>query len=363
MTTTPAGILDAARVEQFAGDLLGLYTGGMLSFMVDLGHRTGLFEAAADGQAMTSQGLADRAGLEERYVREWLGAMVTGGVFGYDAATRSYWLPAEHAACLTGGGAENLARLAQMGTHLGKHVHQVAAAFREGGGVPYSEFRPDFTDMMDAASRNNFDSVLVDGWLPLASGLTERLTAGARVADIGCGTGHAVVVLGGAYPRSSFVGYDIDEQAIDRARAEADAAGLRNVRFEVCDVARLPVEKLMDVVFSFDAIHDQVDPLGVLAGIYSALAPGGIYLMVEPIISSNLEDNLTYPLAPMMYAVSTLHCLTVSLAYGGAGLGSAWGEQLARQSLAAVGFGIVDVRPAPGDPMDAIYISTRLATA
>ena len=144
--------LDEARVEAFAGRLFELYTGGLLTFLVDIGHRTGLFTAAAAGPA-TSAELAARADLQERYVREWLGAMVTGGIVEYDPAGGTFRLPAEHAACLTGPGSANLAPFSRLDTHLAKHVDAVARAFREGGGVPYAEFRPEFTDVMDALGR------------------------------------------------------------------------------------------------------------------------------------------------------------------------------------------------------------------
>lgn len=248
MTTTD--MLDDGRIEEFAGELLGHYTSGMLTLMVDIGHRTGLFEAAAEGPA-TSEELAARAGLQERYVREWLGSLVTGGLVDYDPGSCTYTLPAEHAACLTGAGSANLAALAQINTHLGKHLHQVADAFRNGGGVPYSEFRPEFTDVMDAVGRGTYDEMLVDTWLPSAPGLVSRLTAGARVADIGCGTGHAIVLMAKAFPASTFVGYDIAEDAIERARTEAAAEGLTNARFEVRDAATLTVDERLDAVITW----------------------------------------------------------------------------------------------------------------
>src|SRR5438309_4256164 len=189
--------------------------------------------------------------------------MVTGGIVDYDPATATYSLPAERAACLTEG-PMNMAPMAGMATHLGKHVHQVARVFREGGGVPYAEYRPEFTDVMDALGREVFDNFLVDAHVPLAPGLTDQLTAGARVADIAGGTGHALVVLARAFPASTFVGYDLDEGAIARARAEAQGARLSNVRFEVRDAARLDVVGAFDAVFVFDAVHDQVDPASVL---------------------------------------------------------------------------------------------------
>ena len=357
-TDSGARPVDGARVEAFAETLFGFYTGGMLTYLVDIGHTTGLFAAAADGPA-TSDELARRTGLHERYVREWLGAMVTAGVFSYEPPTDAYELPAEHAVCLTGSTSSNLAPFSLLNTHLAKHVGQVTRAFREGGGVPYEEFRPEFTDVMDALGRGGFDEQLLSGWLDLVPGLREQLTAGARVADIGCGTGHAMVLLARAFPASSFVGYDIAEDAIAAARREAAEHGVDNVRFEVRDAATLVVDEPFDVVFVFDAIHDQVAPDEVLRRVHDMLAPSGLFVMFEPHASSNLEDNVAHPLAPFLYAISTLHCLTISLAHDGAGLGTVWGEQLAREMLRDAGFGEVRVRDVPDDPLNACYIVRR----
>src|SRR5262245_28204806 len=349
--------MDDEHVEQFLGRLMSIYSGSMLSYMINIGDRTGLFDAAARGPA-TSEELAARAGLAERYVREWLGSVVAGGIFEYDPGTRSYSLPPERLACLTAGPA-NLAPISRLNTLLGKHVHQVARAFREGGGVPYAEFRPEFTDVMDAIGRGVYDAFLLDAYLPLVPGFVEKLQAGARVADVACGTGHALVVLARAFPASNFVGYDLDDGAIARARAEADGAGLPNVHFETCDAARLTVRDPYDVVLVFDALHDQVDPGAVLARIHSALCPGGLFFMKEPHAADTLEENAMNPMAAVQYATSTLHCMTVSLAHDGAGIGTAFGEGLARRMLAEAGFVGVEVYPAPGDPMDAIYVSRK----
>jgi SAM-dependent methyltransferase len=348
---------DRKRVQEFARKLFGHYTSGVLTLMVDIGQRTGLFEAAAKGGG-TSQQIAERAGLNERYVREWLGAMATGGIMEYDAASRTFRLPAEHAVCLTGTSSRNLAAGSQGVAMLAKRLPRVAECFKSGGGVPYSEFRPDFTDYMDASWRLLYEGLLVKGFLPAAKGLPERLAAGIRVADLGCGTGHAINLMALEYPRSRFVGYDIAADAIERARAEARAMGLTNAAFEVADVTRLPAETQFDLITSFDAIHDQRDPAAVLRSAAAALAPDGVYLALEPRASSNLEENLANPFAAWMYGVSVLHCMTVSLAEGGAGLGTAWGEQTARQYLAAAGFTSVEVVEAPG-PQNSIYICRR----
>lgn len=348
-----------AKVEAFAERLFGLCTDGVLTLMIDLGHRTGLFEALARGPA-TSPELAERADLSERYVREWLGALVTGDVVLYDPMTRTYALPPEHAACLTGSGSLNLAPMARAVSLLATHVGGVARAFAEGGGVPYEEFRPEFTDVMDGMSRGLFDGQLIHGLVPL-TGLHDRLTDGARVADIGCGTGHSTNLLARAYPASTFTGLDLADDALERARREAAEQGLDNVTFEQVDLVRLPTEPAYDAVFAFDVIHDQADPATVLDRVHAALAAGGTFAMMDTRASSNLEDNVGNPVAPLLYGISTLHCMTVSLARGGAGLGTVWGEQLARQMLADAGFVDVDVHEVPDDPTNCLFVATKAA--
>jgi SAM-dependent methyltransferase len=346
--------LDRQRVQDFARKLFGHYTSGILTLLVHIGHQTGLFEAAAKGPG-TSREIAERAGLQERYVREWLAAMATGGIIDYDPASGVFTLPAEHAACLTGTSSRNLAAGSQSLPMLGKRLSRVIESFRNGGGVAYSEYRPDFTEAQDASWRLLYDGLLIKSFLPAAKGLPERLKAGIRVADIGCGTGHAVNVMAREYPASRFIGYDFGEDAIARARAEAREMGLGNARFEVLDVTRLEPEPKFDLITSFDAIHDQRDPAAVLRRIAGALAPDGSYFMMEPKASSKLEENIGNPFAPYIYGMSVLHCMTVSLAEGGAGLGTAWGEQLARRMLGEAGFGSVEVTDAPG-PQNSIYV-------
>ncbi|GAA4420999.1 class I SAM-dependent methyltransferase [Actinokineospora soli] len=347
--------LAPSKAEEFAEALFDTYTKSLTTFMIDIGHRTGLVDAAARGAA-TSAELAARAGLHERYVREWLGALTTAGVFTHAGGV--FTLPPEHAVCLCGAGSANLAPMSLASALLGSHVQEVATAFRDGGGVPYERFRPDFTDVMDQLSRGLFDGQLVDGVLPATGDLPDRLARGIRVADIGCGTGHAVNLLARAFPASDFVGYDLAPDAIERARAEAEALGLANARFEVRDVVTLPVGEL-DAVFAFDAIHDQADPAGVLRAVHSALTPDGVFVMFDVKASSDLDDNIGNPVAPLLYAVSVLHCMTVSLARGGAGLGTVWGEQLARRMLADAGFAVVSVSDVPDDPMDSVYLCRK----
>lgn len=348
--------IEQARVEAFAQELFGHYTGGIVSLMIDIGHDTGLFEAAAEGPA-TSEGLAERAGLEERYVREWLGSLTTAGVFTHDPETDTYTLPPEHALLLTGESSSNVAPWSGMISVFGSRARQIADCFRHGGGVPYSDFRPDFTELMDGLSRMKYDDLLLTHYLPSAPGLVGRLEDGIRVADIGCGTGHAVNVMARAYPASTYVGFDIAEDAIEKARKEAAAWGLENVRFEVLDVTELPAEPPFDLITAFDAIHDQAAPDVVLRRAHDALTPDGTFLMLDIDAASSVDENLEHPFAPFLYGVSVLHCMTVSLAEDGAGLGTVWGRQLATRMLREAGFTDVQVHDGPDeDPVNCLYV-------
>ena len=341
----------------FGRRLLEIYTGAALSSMTVIGYQTGLFEAAAAGPA-TSAELAERAHLEERYVREWLGAMASGGIMTYDPPTERYELPREHALFLTGHTIHNAAPQSQLFPLAASILPDLIACFRQGGGVPYSRFRPAFTQVMDDTWRRIYDDQLIGGFLPAAQGLPERLRAGIGAVDFGCGTGHALNLMAREYPASRFVGYDLAEDAVAAARQEATAMGLSNVRFEVQDIAALPSDSRFDLILAFDAIHDQARPEIVLRAIARALAPDGIFFMVEHRFSSDLAKNLENPYAPLYYSLSTLHCLTVSLAEGGAGLGAMWGEETARRMLAEAGFMQVEVVDSPR-PQNAIFICRK----
>jgi len=233
----------------------------------------------------------------------------------------------------------------------------VATCFLDGGGVPWDAYLPEIHDVMDVLWQSMYRDILVEQILPLAPGLVEKLDAGTRVADVACGAGNGAVVMARRFPNSTFVGYDQDAAAIAVARSRA--AGLTNVSFEVADAATLTADQPFGVTFVFNAVHDQARPLEVLTSIRSILEPGGTLLMDEPCISSNLEDNIGNPIAAMTYSISLLHCMTVSLAEGGAGLGTGWGEQVALALLSDSGVGPVDVHDAPGDPGNAIFVTHR----
>lgn len=344
--------LDA--VKQFGSKLLSIYTGGILTKLIDIGYQVGLFEASKAGPA-TSGELSDRTGLKERYVREWLGAMATSGIYSYDPDSTRYTLPEEHAAFLTGDTAQNASPHSRMINHFGSLLPKLVECFRDGGGIPYSDYRPVFTQCMDDVWRRIYDHQLISGFIGAVDGLTERLRRGIRVLDVGCGTGHAMNVLAREFPDSTFAGYDIAEDALDAARAEAQNMALHNSAFHLVDVTDLPSAPQFDVITAFDAIHDQKDPDSVLRGINRALGPDGTFLMIDFKFSSRVEENIKNPFAPMYYGISLMHCMPVSLAVGGKGLGTVWGEQIARQMLASAGFGIVEILDTPR-PQNCIYV-------
>jgi 2-polyprenyl-3-methyl-5-hydroxy-6-metoxy-1,4-benzoquinol methylase len=208
----------------------------------------------------TSVQIAEASGLNERYVREWLGGMTTGGIVDYYADAATYVLPPERAALLTrAAGPDNVARVAQFISMLREVEQKVVNCFHEGGGLAYNEY-PRFHAVMAEQSGEVFDAALVDAILPMADGVPERLRTGADVADFGCGSGHAVNVMARAYPASRFTGIDFSEEGIAVGAAEAQRLGLTKATFEAHDVADMDVVDAYDVVTAFDAIHDQAQP-------------------------------------------------------------------------------------------------------
>jgi 2-polyprenyl-3-methyl-5-hydroxy-6-metoxy-1,4-benzoquinol methylase len=351
--------INRAEMEAFGERLVGALNDAALILLTSLGHRTGLFDTMAELPPSTSAEIAVAAGLQERYVREWLGGMVVSGVVEYEPTERRYRLPPEYGAALTrAAGPNNLAGVAAYVPVLASVEDEVAACFRNGGGVPYASY-PRLQEVMAEDTGVVVDAALIDVTLPLVPGLVEHLREGIDVLDVGCGSGHAVNVMAQAFPASRFVGYDLSPGGIDRACGEAGKLGLRNARFEMKDLATLDEPGRYDLVTAFDAIHDQAQPDRVLEAIAEALKPEGTFLMVDFAASSNLEENVAHPLGPTLYMFSVLHCMTVSLAQDGAGLGTVWGEQKAVEMLREAGFGSVEVRQIESDPFNNYYLATR----
>jgi 2-polyprenyl-3-methyl-5-hydroxy-6-metoxy-1,4-benzoquinol methylase len=293
-------------------------------------------------------------------VREWLGAMVTGGIVEHDAASRRYALPAEHASALTrAAGADNMAVFAQYIAELGSVESDIVTAFREGGGVPYVKFGR-FHEIMSEDSGQSVLSSLESHILPLVEGLTDRLTQGIQVLDVGCGRGKIIRRLATLFPRSRFVGLDLSAEAV--AYAGAEAAGLDNLEYRVRDLSdfdRTAEPEAYDLVFTFDAIHDQARPLAVLLGIHRTLKAGGVYLMQDISGTGDLDLDVQHPLGTFLYTISCMHCMTVSLAQGGEGLGAMWGEKKTLEYLARAGFRSVVTNKLAHDIQNNWYVARK----
>jgi SAM-dependent methyltransferase len=348
---------DAGAATAFAERIGQVLDGGAVAVMIALGQRAGLFDAMAELPAASSAEIAGRAALAERYVREWLAAMVTGRIVDYDPHRQTYRLPPEHAACLTRGAPlGNLAVYAQHVALMGAMQERVLACFESGDGLAYDDY-PRFHEVMEEDSAQTVTASLFDAVLPLAEGLSARLEQGIDVLDAGCGRGSALLALAARFPASRFVGFDLCADAVAFAAGAARRAGLGNVRFEARDLAGFKEKDGFDLVLSFDAVHDQKDPEGLIRALRGALRPGGVYLMQDIGGSAKLEKNLDFPMAPLLYAVSCVHCTPVSIGQGGAGLGTMWGWETAEAMLRAAGFRSIRRQVLPHDPMNVWFVA------
>jgi 2-polyprenyl-3-methyl-5-hydroxy-6-metoxy-1,4-benzoquinol methylase len=352
-------IFNQSKAEAFAERMMDALNKSATVLMVSIGHRTGLFDKLANLPPSTSSQIALEAGLNERYVREWLDAMTAGRILDYDEATATYFLTEEHAAFLTRAASpNNLAVTSQFLPILGSVEDEVVECFKKGGGVPYSSY-PRFHEVMAEESSQTVVSALIDSILPLAPELDAALRSGTEVLDVGCGRGRALLLMARTFPNSKFTGYDFSREAITEGRAQATAQGLANIRFEVKDVADLGLENSFQLITAFDAIHDQAKPRQPLAGVRDALRPGGVFLMQDIRVSSHVHNNIEHPLGAYIYTISCMHCMTVSLASNGEGLGAAWGEEQALALLAEAGFGDVEVKQLPHDIINNYYIARK----
>lgn len=358
-TTTDVGDLDPGDVEAFGAKVIGMLNSGMAGLMLSIGHRSGLLDAMAEVGPCTSTELAHRAHRDERYVREWLAAMLSSAIVHYDPSSRAYRLPAAHAALLTrAAGPNNMAIFSQMIGVCANVEDQIIDCFKDGGGLPYSKF-PRFHEVTGEYSAAMQDSNLIQLTLPLVPGVVSRLNSGIAVADIGAGRGHAVNLMAAAFPRSTFTAIDFSADALAHGEAEAAQMGLTNTRFLLQDAATLDQHATYDFVTTFDAVHDQVDPLAMVRGIHAALAPGAYWLCVDVAASSHEGANADHPLGAFLYTLSCMHCMTVSLAHQGAGLGAMWGEQRALELFNEAGFTDIAVTKTANDPFNNYYLCRK----
>jgi 2-polyprenyl-3-methyl-5-hydroxy-6-metoxy-1,4-benzoquinol methylase len=235
---------------------------------------------------------------------------------------------------------------------------RIVEKFQTGGGLHYECFER-FHEAMAEESAQTIVAALQDHILPLSEGLSDQLQKGIAVLDVGCGSGRAACSMAKAFPTSTFTGYDLCEDAIEAATSLVREQGLGNATFRAKDITVLDEAESYDLVTAFDIVHDQKDPVTVLSNIHSVLKAGGTFLMQDIAGSSYLEKNLDHPIGPFGYTISTMHCMTVSLAQGGAGLGTMWGEELAEKMLGDAGFTALVKHKLPHDFINVYYVMKK----
>ncbi|GAA1878990.1 methyltransferase domain-containing protein [Pseudonocardia ailaonensis] len=326
--------------------LADLTLGHVLVTAIALGHRTGLLQALPGSEAE----IAGRAGAAPRYVREWLGCLVAGGIVTHAAG--HYAFADGYAPLLTGASPANVAPTAEMLTRLTAMAPEVAARFADGAGIPPRVYAARAGETLGEPRRHLYDAVFVSGFLAPVPGLLARLRAGARVLDVGCGTGQTTRLVAQEFGSSQVTGIDVVPEAIALAAA---GAPLPNLTYEVGDAVALSGE--YDVVLAVDVVHDLPRPVEALAAVRRVLVRGGVLVMVDAGFPGDLDALAGDPVAAAAYGVSLLHCLPISLDGRGAGLGAMWGRERAVATLREAGFAQVDVLPAPR-PQNAVYVAS-----
>ena len=333
--------MDLDRSQAFMKKVVGDLAAASATALVYVGDRVGLFKAMADAGPLTREQLEHKTGIHPRYLEEWLATMFCAGYIEHDAETDTWTFPDEHAVFFAEERSEYyLGGLFKGGPGLMAMAPKVAEAFETGQGIPfqaYGESQPLATEQMNRAV---YEARLVRKWLPAMPQVVERLKAGGRAIDIGCGTGVIPVLLARAFPEARVAGLDFDARSIEIARENAREAGVgERIEFKQGSASEFEAPAGgYDFISSFDCIHDMGDPAGVLRRIRAALASGGTYLMVEPRVAERVEDNAANPFARMLYGISCMHCVPVSLAQGGPGLGACWGPTRARLAAQEAGF-------------------------
>ncbi|MGH7916000.1 MAG: methyltransferase domain-containing protein [Candidatus Binataceae bacterium] len=331
------GSMDIEKAKKVAQEVVGDVASVMHGALCYIGDRLGLFRSMMDAGAVTVDQLAERTGLSSRYLREWLGAMAAAHYVEYDGAAGTYFLTPEYAAALADEDSPFfICSYFQMAQSLMMVAPEVAEAFKTGKGVTQAQYPAGMFEAAERNSRVRYKHKLLRKWLPAMPQVVAALETGGTAADVGCGGGRAAIMIARSFPACHVWGFDIHAESLARAGRNAENAGVADrVRFELANGRELP--GTFDFISTFDVVHDAVDPLGLMSTIRRALKPNGTYLIQEINTSADLRDNLK-PMGKMLYSVSTLYCMTTSLAHGGAGIGSLMGEAKARELARAAGF-------------------------
>ncbi|MFZ0014199.1 MAG: class I SAM-dependent methyltransferase [Acidimicrobiia bacterium] len=348
--------MDRDRIEAFLDRFVGYASGATTIGLLAVADRCGLLTWLGENRSGTADEIASGAGLEARYVREIMSGLAAAGAVEYDPGTGVFTLPAEHALFLSdelspyfmGGWLD-------MVPSTMSQVDGIAHATRHGGGVGFEEFGNGLIRGIDRGNGPSQRVFLVSRWLAAVPGLVDRLEAGLTVADVGCGAGTAAILMAEAFPASTVFGFDVSPESLAVARGRSGS--LDNVTFGEYSVEGIPLDPPFDLVTAFDVIHDLIDPLAGLTRIRESLADDGVFLMMEPNLSSNLEDNIG-DRGALFYGISTMHCMTQSLAHGGAGLGAAWGRQMAEDYARRAGFTTFQPLEPINNKFSAFYLLT-----
>jgi SAM-dependent methyltransferase len=335
----PLHPIDETKLQEFMGRAVGDMGAAMHAVMILLGDRLGLYKAMADSHPLTSAELATRAGCRERYVREWLNSNAASGYVTYDAAARTYTLPPEQALALAVDDSPVfLPGVFQILSACYHDVPKIENAFRTGAGVGWHEHHHDLFRGTERFFRPNYNANLTSSWIPALDGVEQKLRAGAKVADVGCGLGASTILMAQHFPNSIFIGFDYHAGSIELAREGAEKAGIGDrVRFETAPAKSFPGSDY-DFIAFFDCLHDMGDPAGASAHVRSALKSDGTWMIVEPFAEDTPEANHN-PIGRVFYSASAMLCVPASLSQEvGAALGAQAGEQNIRSVVEAGGF-------------------------
>lgn len=337
-TASTAASINEDKIHDFLGKVVGDFGAALSSILSYIGIKLGLYDALAESEGLTSAELAEKTGTTERYVREWLINQASGGYISYDAQTGKYSLLPEQKVALTD---ENSPFYVGGGFYVIKAMMnaqpRITEAFQNGGGLLWGENDPDLFVGTEKFFRPGYQAHLVNEWIPSLNGVEEKLKNGARVADVGCGHGASTVIMAEAFPNSQFWGFDTHEASIEKARQNAEKAGVSDrVKFEVASASEIP-DHDYDLICFFDCLHDMGDPQGAAKRAFETLNEDGSVLIVEPMAGNSVEENFN-PVGRTFSAASTLCCTANSLALGGPALGAVASEDALRETVTSGGF-------------------------
>jgi 2-polyprenyl-3-methyl-5-hydroxy-6-metoxy-1,4-benzoquinol methylase len=351
--------LDRKKAAALARQVGVDFGASLTAALAYIGDRLGIFKAMAGGFPLTTRQLAERTGLNERYVREWASTMAAAGYVDYSPEDATFRMNPEQAAVLTNEDTTYFTAGAfQYAVACYRQIPKLMEAFKYGGGVPFSDFGPEIVEAIERLFHVGYETWVAREWIPAVPDIHERLLAGGEAAEVGCGAGQCLIPLAAAFPGSRFFGYDVDHTSVERARNKAASAGLTGrVAFAQVAAEEVPLRDRFDLVMAFNCIHDMAHPRAALKAIQRMLKPDGAFLWSEADVGQQLEDNLT-PVGRTLYGASTMHCMTVSLAQGGEGLGSAISEELAKGLAAEAGFASLE-RLSIRNPFHQIFLGRK----